>query len=334
MRIARLLTSAALLLGPLPASATIVDEAVTFHVKNVNRSQVPCLADGASYDVAGRLVGPQPLGRSATLYLHGLGFGQWFWRFGAVAGYDYALEMAKLGHTSVVIDRIGYGGSGRPNGFQSCVGAQADVAHQVAQALRSGSGYDVAGGAPVAFQRVALGGHSAGGEIAQIEAYSFADVDALVVMAWADQGTSNLALENFAATGVACLTGGFQDGYASFGQRDADFRALMFHDAEAAVENAATAMRSRDPCGDDGSITNGIVLDQLRFRLGAAPAPTLVVCGDSDAIFPPPACDEQAALIGADQKIVLPGTGHALTLEKTAPALRAGVSAWLNAHGF
>jgi hypothetical protein len=56
---------------------------VTFSVQNVNRSQLPCGTDGATYEIRGHLTGPRSLlpGGAATsrtrkstvtLYLHGL----------------------------------------------------------------------------------------------------------------------------------------------------------------------------------------------------------------------------------------------------------------------
>ncbi|TFD65112.1 hypothetical protein, partial [Cryobacterium sp. Hb1] len=54
---------------------------VSFEVENVNRSMVACASDGKTYTVRGHIVGPtQVLEREkvtgATLYLHGLSFGE------------------------------------------------------------------------------------------------------------------------------------------------------------------------------------------------------------------------------------------------------------------
>src|SRR5918911_671473 len=76
------------------------------------------------------------------------------------------------------------------NRMQVCVGSWADVAHQVVSALRGG-GYEVAGRPARRFQRVALASYCLGGLIAQVEAYSFKDVDAFVGLSSAfDQGFS------------------------------------------------------------------------------------------------------------------------------------------------
>ncbi|MGH7821363.1 MAG: alpha/beta fold hydrolase, partial [Candidatus Binatia bacterium] len=190
-----------------PALATAVSSTpVTFSVVNTNESMVPCSSDGAAYQISGHLVAPDALPAAVTLYLHGLGYGEWFWNFGAVAGYDFAAGLAADGHASVIIDRLGYGQSALADGNASCLGAQATIAHQIVGQLRDGS-YTLDGVAGTtaspnpAFSAVALAGHSAGGAIAEIEAYSFDDVDALIVMSYADQGASPDALAAFARAG-------------------------------------------------------------------------------------------------------------------------------------
>ena len=53
---------------------------------------------------AGALAAPKP---AATLYLSGHGYGEWFWHFTSVPGYDYATAEARAGLTSVTIDKLG-----------------------------------------------------------------------------------------------------------------------------------------------------------------------------------------------------------------------------------
>ena len=78
----------------------------------------------------------------------------------------------------LTVNRLGYGASGRPPGDGSCLGGQADTTHQVLNRLRAGT-YRVDGTAPVPFRRLALAGHSGGGPVAQVAAYSFPGIDAL-----------------------------------------------------------------------------------------------------------------------------------------------------------
>ncbi|MFL5909791.1 MAG: alpha/beta fold hydrolase [Gaiellaceae bacterium] len=333
---------ALLLLPSLAGAASVETRPAVFTVQNLNRSQVQCSTDGRTYRVRGLLVGPagslRTNGGPVTLYLHGLGFGRFFWDFQAVPGYNFAAAMAQRGHVSAIVDRLGYGASDHPDGTQSCIGGQADVAHQVVQGLRTGT-YSAGPGPAVKFGKVALVGHSAGGAIAQVETYSFRDVAALGVLSWADQGQSQLAGTTFAAATQTCLNGGQPSGgapgYAPFGATDADFQAAMFHDADPAVVSAATSMRNPDPCGDDESLGQTSAVDHA--MLPTIAKPVLLGFGENDALFPPPAGSEQRAQFagsGDVSLIQLPDTGHAVTLERSAPALVADLAGWLSARGF
>lgn len=340
-----LLVAAAL--PPAPAVADrskIIHRSLSFAVENTNRSRVSCPSDGARYRVAGHLVAPRSALRrrhpAVTLYLHGFGFGEFYWRFRAVPGYNYARRMARMGQASVVIDRLGYDASGHPQGQLTCGGSQADVAHQVIGQLRSGN-YAAPGRAGWTFDRVALAGHSFGSQVAEIEAYSFDDIDALIITAWSDENASPLALATLLRTGLVCATGGEPaeqegdpSGYAYFGQSDADFRSAMFNDADAAVVAAATAARNRDPCGQfsaivPGNISNNSNLDEVEV-------PVLIVCGTEDALFPTVACGRQAKFGDNSDvtTIFLKGSGHALTLEPQSQTLQRRVDAWLESRGF
>ncbi len=189
------------------------------------------------------------------------------------------------------------------------MGGQATVAHQIVQALRTGA-YTVDGGTGLSFARVGLVGHSAGGQVTQIETWSFHDVDAVVLLSWADFGASPRVLADFAQTGGVCLTGGNPPGYAPLGQDDAEFKALMFHDADPAVEDAATKLRTPDPCGDDASILPGIAMDAQ--RVPSIQVPVLLVFGENDADLPAPSLDRQKGMYSGSKDVTgisVPDTG-------------------------
>ena len=199
---------ATLLSGP-PAAASpnearprqVVERAVVFEVSNVNSTSVACVADGETYQLRGRLVGPrnEVLGADAdrvNVLVHDTATGGWFWNLRQHPRYDYATQLARRGETSLVLDRLGYDRSPLADGNATCLGAQADMLHQVVQHLRSAK-YAFANSdarAPSA-QRVVLHGHSLGASIAQVEAATYDDVDALVVMSWADNGPSQFAVD-------------------------------------------------------------------------------------------------------------------------------------------
>jgi pimeloyl-ACP methyl ester carboxylesterase len=311
---------------------------VSFSVANANTSAVPCTPDDRAETIAGTLFLPATSTPNAvTVYVHGLGFSSYFWHFTPVPGYDYATSQAASGHASVVIDRLGYGASSIPPGMATCVGAQASIVHQVIAALRAGS-YTATGQAPVSFSRLGLVGHSAGGEIAQIEAYSFHDIDALGVVDWADQSYSTAALMAFVKAGGECLSGGKAQGsgqptgYASFGQSAAEYDSLMFHNTDPAVLRAATDARTVDPCGDDLSILNGVATDLL--MVGSIKVPIVYVWGtdDNNYVIGSPWWQLQEAMYSASPKVTdvtLENSGHAVTLERTVPQLMDAMNAWL-----
>lgn len=322
---------------------------VTFTVRNTNTSKFACTSDGATYQVKGHITGPasalaakkkkkKAKAKGVTLYLHGLGLGEWLWNFTAVPSYNFALQEARAGHTSVTVDRIGYGASGRPDGNQSCIGSQADVAHQLVQALKTGT-YARAVGKPTKYKRVAIAGHSAAGEIAILEAYSYRDVNALVVVgfSFSNRPAANIAFgdqRNVCQAGGIPATGGGPANYAFFGQTPAQFEQSMFHSATKQVRDAAIPLHNPDPCGDNLSLTDA--LNAQRAGAESIKVPAVVLCGANDALYPTFGCDAQAERFGSKDKrsITIKNAGHALPLEKTASTFRAKLGDWLSARGF
>lgn len=321
----------------------IVDVPVRFRVKNVNRSAVPCSSDGSGYTIAGRLVSPRSQLRrrspGVTLYLHEFSWGRFYWNFPA-QGYDYATELAQAGHASVVIDRLGYDLSSRPAGTATCQGAQADIANQIVDQLRAG-GYSATGVEPARFRRVGVAGHSVGGGIAELQAYSFRNIEALILFAYADQGFTPAANGAAAQQGLKCGAGGEPSDpggppeYAHFNPTPEAFKEFSFHSAPASVADRAAAMRNRDPCGDVNSTVATIATNAR--RLGEVKAPVLMLYGTEDAVYDQPSAGEsQRRMFSGSDDVSLEffsEAGHALTLERQAPQVRATVHRWLAKRG-
>lgn len=327
------------------APRAVLERPVSFEVKNTNTSGVRCASDGAAYTVHGHLVAPRSAlrdgaARAVTVYLYGLDTGEWNWRFTEVPGYDFPAEFAKLGHVSVTIDMLGYGASGRPGGSQSCVGSQADVAHQIVGDLRRGD-YTIAGRSPVAFSSVVLAGHDVGGQIAEIEAYSYRDVDGLIVVTWAEQGFTPFLQILFTNASVRCAMGGEPagpagpDAYFYMADSPDDFNRL-FHNADPAVIQAATRLHARNPCGYlPSAFPTGIATDVL--RLAEIKVPVLLALGANDPVFSPDGWALQKLQFTSSTdvtSVLLKNTGHFPMLERTAPQFRAIVSNWLQTRGF
>ena len=329
-------------------SSGVVQVQAIFTVNNVNRSGVSCpdQPDAKTYEIVGWLSVPasvlraDPVRRAVTLYLHGPD-GDAF-HFQAVPGYDFITEMAVLGHASVVVDRLGYGRSPKPNGFETCLGAQADMAAQIVAQLRSGEYSTVGGPGHIPFGRVAIGGHGPGVLIAQAAVSSFRNADALVNLAWSDNGFSPRASAATLPTFEKCAAGGEPKysldgppGYAYFPPSDGDFTGLFFSpNTDPRVVEAVTSGRERDPCGDLDSLAAGVGADHA--YVGTITVPVVLIFGAADAVFPPPSEDVQRAQYsGSDDvtKVLIDHTGHALYLEHNAGAVRGYLADWLSAHG-
>src|SRR5256714_6526916 len=162
------------------AAGGIVEVPVAFQVVNSDTSGAPCNparpSDGRTYTVRGHLTGPRAAllaqrSGAVTLYLFGYEGGEWNWDLKNVSGYDYAAEMARLGHVSLTIDELCYGASGHPNGNDTCMGAQADVAHQIVSQLRAGN-YTFGSGSGVPLSAGAPPGPHVGGPTPRVEGCS------------------------------------------------------------------------------------------------------------------------------------------------------------------
>ncbi|MDT0302395.1 alpha/beta hydrolase [Streptomonospora wellingtoniae] len=327
----------------------IADVPVEFAVENTNRSEAACNTDGAGYRIRGHITAPaQALaGGTATLYLHGLSSGEWYWRMNA-PGYHHAEEMARRGHVSVTVDRLGYGDSGKPPGLQTCLGGQADIAHQITEQLKDGdytatgpaAGAEPAGSGEDAltpeFDRVVLAGHGNGAEIAQIAAYSFGGADALVVLGWSGRGLTDRHNARFFGALAACMQGGVPaggdsgpGGYAFFDTGPDEFADANLHDAEPAVVEAAVRLQSRHPCGDLANRLESVANGTRNYSEIEVPV-----------FFAYGAQDEQVqgggshrALFGGTddtELLMLDGSGHYMGLERGADRLHRRMAAWLD----
>ena len=296
----------------------VTSQPVQYDVRNVNRTAVPCGADRATYTLRGRLVGPtEAPGGRINLLVHDITAGSWFWHLREHPAFDYATQLALRGETSLVLDRLGYDDSPLPDGRKTCLGAQADMVHQVVGQLRA-QGYD----------EVVLHGHSVGAAIAELEAATFGDVDGLVLMSWADSGASPRAIKEALLQHTACLTGRRTAPYCRTAD---DFRALLFVTAPPEVVATATGLRNADPCGDALSLAPIVVVNNVLTHL--IKVPVLLLFAGKDALNRPDARLLQPLAYGIGAKVttrVVPGAGSALPLEQSAPGTREHVLSWLN----
>ncbi|WP_121258010.1 alpha/beta hydrolase [Nocardioides ferulae] len=324
--------------APKAGGAEVVTRRVTFTLDNSNESALPCLADGELHEVRGRLVGPAGQLTGSTLHrvnvlVHDVSTGGWFWNLRRHPAFDYAGNLARRGEVSLVLDRLGHGRSPLADGTGTCLGAQAQMLHELVQHLYSGK-YAAADGHAPAATHVVLHGHSAGAAIAQLTASIDRDVEGLVLMSWSDLAPSTTALTEAATQTATCLTGGETFGdrehYALFGGTDAAYRKLLFASAPAAVQRAATARRTPTPCGDALSLAGLLTSGNLaKLRVDV---PVLLLFGGKDALLGGAAAALQPGSYAPSADVTtrtFPGAGSALPLEKQAPKVRRAVVRWL-----
>jgi hypothetical protein len=334
----------------LASERNVVDLPVAFAVNNTNSSRSPCPSDGAHYTVRGHLTGPRsailgPAPRAVTLYYQGMDSGEWNFRFRVVPGYDWAAELARLGHASVTIDQVGYGASGHPHGYDTCIGAQADIAHQIVGQLRAGT-YSLDGARPVSFSKVVFAAHDVGGVAAEVEAYTYKDIDGLMLMTWQDQGYTPYILSTFAAASARCAAGGEPAyeggprGYIYFPPVE-DYKLIMAN-SEPTVREGAVASRLRNPCGLLPSLPPAITLNSASGRahvggLSEVEVPVILSLGERDPVFTHEGFREQAGHFTGSRDVtsfLIDGSGHFTMLDRTAPRLRALTAEWLTSRRF
>lgn len=331
------------------APSDVAEIPVSFQVKNVNQSKMQCLTqgDGKTYTIRGHLTGTEaalssPDLKAVGLYTHGHGYSEFFWNFKDVPGYNYVQEQAKKGLVSVSIDKLGYGESSGPDGKDVCFGVDATVQHQVIQQLRKGD-YEVEGRSAPKFSKVALIGHSQGGSSAEVEAYSFDDIDALAELTLFDLGYGPGLVTNFGINLANCLAAplpqngpGSPGGYGFREITDQQYRDDNFFNADDAVIKAATARRTKDPCGYPMSAS--LLIPTSNALVGLIKVPVHLVEGDHDSQnIGELGVATQLQRFPASKDVTgttLKNTGQALTLEKTAPQFRDDMATWLTQRGF
>ena len=273
-----------------------------------------------------------PLPRTVQLLVPGFTYDHRYW---TVPGpYHYAAAMVRAGYAVLAVDRIGTGASSRPAAREVTADSNTAVLHQVVQALRAG-----AAGLP-AFDRVVTVGHSYGAGIVLMEAARHHDVAAVVVtgMLHTQAPLHARARQMFhQANDDPQLGGG--DYPADYATHLPGKRALLL-EAPGGVDPEISAyneeIKSTATIGEGDTLAQ--TYDPALSR--AVDVPTLVVVGESDQLFSAgedgrpeiqPALDRERACFAPAAELelaVVAGSGHALTIHRTAPDFFAVVRDW------
>lgn len=318
----------------IAADVTTID--VRFSVVNKNDSHAACEADGGNYEVRGWLALPRRTqAEGVTIYLHGAGDAR-TWHLTTVPRHDHISEMARMGHASLFIDQLGYGDSTVPDGTAICLGSLADIAAQIASHLRTGSYAASAARAP-RFRRVGLAGHSMGGHITEVAAFSFPDAfDAAIIAGWGIVVRSEIVpvLVGVAKLASNCTLAPADKngapGYA-YGLDPDEIGDALFYNAEARVVAAAARGWEPDPCGVHRS--QGPAVFTSVTEAARATVPILVVYGDHDLFGAPDVYASRFTGSTDVSWLVVADSGHMMMLERPAPAFRAALHDWLRARG-
>ena len=324
------------------AAQSTVELPVAFQVENTNTSQSQCnsgLPDGETYTIRGHISGPQAAlaaGKAdlITVYLFGYEAGEWNWDLKGVPGYDYAAEVARSGQVSLTLDELGYGASGHPsNGNETCQGAEADTIHQIVQKLRKGE-YTLPDSPTIKFSKVVLAGHDIGGEVAVIEAYSYKDINGLMLVTFAEQGFTPYIIERSTVAAFQTCTES-SSGYVHF-ISDQEFRTLLFYNTDPRVIEAADALREPNPCGVVRSNPPSILVDNRAYD-SEIKVPVLIVFGNNDELVWTRQGEEEEErnFSGSPDKstVFIPEAGHFVMFARTAPRwFDPTMSAWLSSR--
>ena len=271
--------------------------------------------------------------RTLQVAVHGATYSHAYWDFPSVGGedYSYARYMANRGYAVLAIDQVGAGESCMPDGL-TMVQLQntTNALVQILMGLRSG-------GNPtgIAFERIALVGHSAGSinAIAAKAATGSQLVDALVVT-----GSRHLAVDPLPPGIQAVLPLVPLLASLPYFTLDAATRTFLFYDtanADAAVIAADNASSEAWTGGQVGTTFAAFVYPYLGLPpfhgVNAVTGPVLIQLGENDALFPAfrPE-DERAFWTSTQPEIqVLPDMGHDFNLHLTREASWRGIDSWL-----
>jgi pimeloyl-ACP methyl ester carboxylesterase len=276
-----------------------------------------------------------PLPRTVQLLVPGFTYDHRYW---TVPGhYHYAAAMVRAGWAVLALDRIGTGASTRPAAREVTADSNTAVLHQVVQALRTG-----AAGLPT-FDRVVTVGHSYGSGIVLMEAARHHDVAGAVVtgMLHTQAPLHARARQMFHQASDDPQLGagnpaGYPVDYATHlpGKRAALLEAPGGVEPEVSEHNER--IKSTATIGEGDTLAQ--TYDPAHSR--ALDVPTLVVVGEKDQLFSAgedgrpeiePALDRERGCFSPAAELeiaVVAGSGHALTIHRTAPDFFDVVREW------
>ncbi|WP_308819647.1 alpha/beta hydrolase [Pseudonocardia alni] len=301
--------------------------------------RVPVRIVGGAGDVAGTLCAPDGATVLQVL-VHGYTYGRYYWDLPyQPETYSYVDRSTAAGIATLNIDRVGTGESFHPLGATLTYDNHADAVHQVIQAVR-------AGGLGPRFEHVVLVGHSYGSVTAYLEAGRYQDVDAVIATGGGHQlNALTLATDVAANTIPVALDPKYRDAGLdpTYMTTRPGTRSVFYR-----VENADPAVIALDEelkgTGNDIELATAATY-LARPESKSINVPVLTVNGDQDSIFcsvgasdcssPEALAAQEARYLGPraeSEAVLLPGGGHDVSLERTAPQAHDAMIDFIERH--
>jgi pimeloyl-ACP methyl ester carboxylesterase len=294
-------------------------------------------AERADQSLVGQLCSNgDPGGRTVQLLVAGYTYDHGYWDFGYRPDlYSYARYAASSGYAVFMIDRIGTGASSEPPAPAVTVASHAWTIHQVVMALRA----RLVSGTP--FPKVVIVGHSLGSAVAELEASTYHDVNALVVSGWLHTplwlGTAGVIIGSMPAQ----LDPRFSTSPLGYLTTVPGSRGSVFHnaaDTDPAVIAYDEATKQTGTVGEEATIASTLL---PAVTLGIE-VPVLLATGQYDSIFCGPLTPcTTSAMVGLREAryfsadacpsfYSLPRSGHDMNLALNARDWYAVATNWLN----
>lgn len=305
MKRSLILVVLALTVGPAAPVRASTQE-VTFTVDSL---QEP----GVTRTISGTLHQPACDATTVVLLQHGLSYTRRAWDRPGLSVVD---PLVAAGFAVVTIDRLGYGASELPDGYNVSSESHANNTRQIVETLRA------------SFEHVVIGGHSAGSETSLLAAGAFDVGDAVLALGYHHFPSQQIIADFFTGDYVRAA----QDDYEYFLGTE-DHRAGMFYTDAASPPVVAddTANAVLTPSGEVYSIGK----QPSRYVVARIDVPVFLQFGDSDRLFPVEFAAQEAALFASAPEVtvdVVEAAGHSFMLHPTGPAGSARLAAWVAAR--
>jgi len=249
---------------------------------------------------------------------------------------SYRLAMNQAGYATLALDRLGTGASSTPPSALLTAFTEADVVHQVIQAIRRGE-------VGPQFDKVILGGHSLGSAITVLEAGTYHDVDGVLITGLAHHINPPGALIVFGSfipvtLDPAMAKRGLDPTYltTAAGTRYEAFQAPGPDIPDVVAYDEAT----KDVVAPGELLDAAALTTILPYTLRIT-VPVLVVLGGGDGGLCGPLatdCSSSAGLLTSEapyysaaaklQTYVLPDWGHSINYAPNAPDYHQAVVGW------